>query len=61
MDRENITVEVADNGVGLPQGSAQEEGGMGLQIMKYRASVIGAELRIRSKETGTTVACRVAR
>jgi len=29
--------------------------------MKYRASVIGAELRIRSKETGTTVACRVAR
>ncbi len=61
MDRENITVEVADNGVGIPQGGAQEEGGMGLQIMKYRASVIGAELRIRSKETGTTVACRVAR
>jgi DNA-binding LacI/PurR family transcriptional regulator/signal transduction histidine kinase len=61
MDRENITVEVADNGVGLPLGGAQEEGGMGLQIMKYRASVIGAELRIRSKETGTTVACRVAR
>jgi len=60
MDRENITVEVADNGVGIPQG-AQEEGGMGLQIMKYRASVIGGELRIRSKETGTTISCRVAR
>ncbi len=60
MDRENITVEVTDNGEGIPQG-AHEEGGMGLQIMKYRASVIGGELRIRSKETGTTVTCRVAR
>ena len=34
---------------------------MGLHILKYRASVIGGELRIRSKDDGTTVTCRVAR
>jgi signal transduction histidine kinase len=60
LDRENITVEVADDGVGIPR-SAREEGGMGLQIMKYRASVIGGELRVSSGDTGTTVVCRVAR
>ncbi len=60
LDRENITAEVTDNGVGIPQG-AREEGGMGLQILKYRAGVIGGELRIRSKDTGTIITCRVAR
>jgi signal transduction histidine kinase len=29
--------------------------------MKYRASVIGGELRIRSKDGETTVMCTVAR
>ncbi|MCX7027755.1 MAG: substrate-binding domain-containing protein [Spirochaetes bacterium] len=60
MDRENITVEVGDNGIGIPHG-ALEEGGMGLQIMKYRASVIRGELRIRSLDSGASVSCRVAR
>ena len=60
MDREYITAEVADDGVGIPEGM-QEEGGMGLQILKYRAGVIGGELRIRSRETGTIISCRVAR
>jgi signal transduction histidine kinase len=60
MDRETVTAEVSDDGVGIPPG-AREEGGMGLHIIKYRASVIGGELRIRSKDRGTTVSCRVAR
>jgi signal transduction histidine kinase len=60
MDRENITVEVADDGQGFSQ-KAQAEGGMGLQILKYRAGVIGAELRVRSSGAGTTITCRVAR
>lgn len=65
MDREAVQVEVADDGVGL--GGAAEEGrrrtglGMGLRIMKYRASVIGGELRVRSRDRGCAVSCRVAR
>jgi len=60
MDRETVTAEVGDDGVGLPP-IEREEGGMGLHILKYRASVIGGELRIRSRDCGTTVTCRVAR
>jgi DNA-binding LacI/PurR family transcriptional regulator/signal transduction histidine kinase len=60
MDRENVTVEVSDDGIGLPAG-AGGDGGMGLQILKYRASVIGGELRIRSRDKGTVVSCRVPR
>jgi len=60
MDRETVTVEVSDDGVGIPA-EADGDGGMGLQILKYRASVIGGELRIRSKERGTIVSCRVPR
>lgn len=60
VDRESVAVEVSDDGVGMPSG-ARDEHGMGLHIMKYRASVIGGELRIQSKERGTTVMCRVAR
>ncbi len=60
MDRETVTVEVGDDGIGMPAGE-REENGMGLHILRYRASVIGGELRIRSKDRGTTVTCRVAR
>jgi signal transduction histidine kinase len=55
-----VSVEVEDDGVGIGASSG-EEGGMGLHILKYRASVIGGELRIRSTERGTAVSCRVAR
>ncbi len=60
MDRENVTVEVSDDGIGIPAG-AREENGMGLQILKYRASVIGGELHIWSKNQGTTITCKMAR
>jgi signal transduction histidine kinase/DNA-binding LacI/PurR family transcriptional regulator len=60
MDREAVCVEVEDDGVGIPA-EAKKENGMGLYILKYRASVIGGELLIRSRDPGTTVACRVAR
>jgi signal transduction histidine kinase len=61
MDRETVSVEVSDDGVGIPS-LAREEGGMGLHILKYRASVIGGELRIRSsKDNGTTITCRMPR
>jgi signal transduction histidine kinase len=60
MDRETVSVEVSDDGVGIPP-FAREESGMGLHILRYRASVIGGELRIRSHETGTTISCRIPR
>jgi two-component system CheB/CheR fusion protein len=60
MDRETVTAEVSDDGIGIPP-SAREDNGMGLHILKYRAGVIGAELRIRSRDSGTTVTCRVPR
>ncbi len=60
MDREAVSVEVEDDGVGIPA-NAGEDNGMGLHILKYRASVLGGELRIRSMGGGTTVTCRVAR
>lgn len=60
MDRETVTAEVSDDGIGIPPAD-REENGMGLHILRYRASVIGGELRIRSRDRGTTVTCRVAR
>ncbi len=60
MDRETVTAEISDDGIGMPLGD-RDDGGMGLHILKYRASVIGGELRIRSKDDGTTVTCRVAK
>ncbi|HUX38623.1 MAG TPA: substrate-binding domain-containing protein [Rectinemataceae bacterium] len=60
MDRETVTVEVVDDGRGIPE-RPREGGGMGMQIMRYRASVIGGEFRVRSWEGGTSLSCRVAR
>lgn len=48
---------VTDNGVGLPK-KLKNDAGMGLQIMKYRAGMIGATLEIKSPPgQGTTVTC----
>jgi signal transduction histidine kinase len=48
---------ISDNGRGLsPRGKNAQ--GIGLQMMKHRASVIGAELSIDSKpDQGVTVTC----
>jgi DNA-binding LacI/PurR family transcriptional regulator/signal transduction histidine kinase len=61
MDHETVSVEVSDNGIGIPA-ITRDDSGMGLHILKYRASVIDGELRIRSsRDTGTTITCRIPR
>ena len=50
-----IQLEVVDDGRGMPD---LNKGGMGLHMMKYRASVIGAELAVRpGKGGGVSVLC----
>jgi PAS domain S-box-containing protein len=44
---------ITDDGVGLPKETCQN-GGMGLQIMKYRAGMIGATLRFQAANRGGT-------
>jgi signal transduction histidine kinase len=49
---------IADDGVGLPEGFGNQ-GGLGMQIMRYRASVIGGTLELqRGSDGGTVVSCR---
>ena len=61
MDHGMVTVEVSDNGVGFDSLKAGKSEGMGLKILKYRANLIGARLRIHSSADGTVVSCRVSR
>ena len=50
---------VSDNGVGMAK-VIKNDAGMGLQIMKYRAGMIGATLDIKSPPgQGTTVMCMI--
>lgn len=50
-DERVAAVSVKDNGVGFT-GSTSHGKGMGLSIMKYRASIIGAALDVRNNEDG---------
>ncbi|HNY65620.1 MAG TPA: ATP-binding protein [Deltaproteobacteria bacterium] len=48
---------VSDNGLGVRKGASKGKG-MGLSIMRYRASMFGATLDIRSQENaGTDIVC----
>jgi signal transduction histidine kinase len=52
----NTVLAVSDDGRGLAGGA--KPGGMGLNIMRYRAGMIGAELEIGpGREGGTVVRC----
>jgi signal transduction histidine kinase len=51
---------IVDDGSGIPP-DATRSGGMGLKIMRYRASLLGATLDVRPGERGgTVVSCRFA-
>jgi signal transduction histidine kinase len=54
-----LTLEIADDGKGLPK-SAKVEAGLGLGVMQHRAKLIGAELTIGSKRgQGVVIRCRL--
>jgi PAS domain S-box-containing protein len=50
-----LTLTVTDDGRGIPATPQPEASGRGLQIMKYRASLIGATLAIHPGASGGTV------
>lgn len=53
-----VILTVEDDGSGITLGNTQRQQGMGLQIMKYRARIIGAVLTIsRRSASGTIVEC----
>jgi signal transduction histidine kinase len=51
---DEVTLTVKDDGVGFPD-AVENKGGMGLSIMNYRASMIGASLDIRRGAGGGTI------
>ena len=54
---EQMRMQIKDNGAGFSN-DLQDNSGMGLRIMKYRASMIGASLEIQRRNgKGTTVVC----
>jgi PAS domain S-box-containing protein len=58
-DPEHILLEILDNGRGLESASTRG-GGMGLDIMKYRAHAIGGRLLLETQPSGgTRVACSI--
>jgi signal transduction histidine kinase len=54
IEPDRLVVTVTDDGRGMPQ-SSETRGGMGLKIMRYRASIIGASLDIDPREDGGTI------
>lgn len=51
-----LRLEITDNGIGLPPDFST--GGVGLGVMRHRASVIGAELTVqKSSPTGLSIVC----
>jgi len=54
--RRTVRLSVTDDGHGFSVHSAEGQG-MGLRIMRYRASMVGATLRVKATPEGTTITC----
>jgi nitrate/nitrite-specific signal transduction histidine kinase len=53
-----VTLEILDDGVGLPQ--AESSAGMGLKLMRYRANVLRAQMHFAKGSTcGTHLIFRI--
>ncbi|MDB6058203.1 MAG: Multi-sensor signal transduction histidine kinase [Verrucomicrobiales bacterium] len=55
-----LTLAIQDDGVGI-QSPATKKKGMGLQVMKYRAGIIGGSVEVRKSDNGTRVICTINR
>jgi len=56
----SLTLEISDDGKGISS-SNKSERGIGLQIMQYRANLVGAKLKIISQEgVGTCILCQTS-
>jgi signal transduction histidine kinase len=53
VDDDRIRLSVEDNGIGISPSS--DQGGMGLQIMSFRARMIGGNLQVLPRDVGGTV------
>lgn len=57
QDPGELSMQIQDDGVGLPK-NRKQKAGMGLEVMRHRAHVIGASMEINSKPgRGVTVTC----
>ncbi|MHA2288802.1 MAG: ATP-binding protein [Promethearchaeota archaeon] len=55
----HVVLSIMDDGIGMPD-NLDEDKGIGLNIMKYRARMIGASLNVSSGDNGgTQVVCRL--
>jgi signal transduction histidine kinase len=54
-----LRLEISDDGIGISRGEGANPG-VGLQIMRHRANLIGASLEIDTRAgKGTSVICRL--
>jgi PAS domain S-box-containing protein len=60
QEGDGVVMTIKDDGVGLPANRARSSKGLGLQIMEYRAKVIGGTLKVeRGTQGGTIVTCQL--
>lgn len=63
QENEDVTVSIADNGIGICEKliSQKEQSGLGLKTMRYRARIMSGALDVRraSEEGGTVVQCTI--
>ena len=52
-----LLLAVEDDGAGLPRGKGAPADGIGLSVMRHRASAIGATLTVDSRRGGVSVRC----
>jgi len=52
---DRLELRVEDDGTGMPGSQSQPKGGMGIQIMQYRARSMGGSLLVAARASGGTV------